>query len=183
MDVPSDDSKSLRVVHLDVWSLTFLHLCVKCLVFWHLLYGCPIWWQQIIEMRPSWRLITNFYVFVKCLVCYFNFFFNLYCTDVPFDDSKLLSCVYLDIWSLTFMCEVFGVLFIIVFFWPLLFISRQQIFEMHPSWCLVTNFSVFICEVCLVCYFKIFWTITVWMSHLMTTDCWDWCLVANFYHL
>ena len=35
------------------------------------------------------------------------FYFDLCCTDVSSDDSKLLRCVHLDMWSLNFSFTVF----------------------------------------------------------------------------
>ena len=120
---PSDDSKLLRCTRLmtvNCWDapvLTCGHkiLCIMHnVLFFALMFfsnlcctDAPVWWQQIVEMRPSWHVVTTFYVLCVMFGSLFRYFLPTFAVLMhPSDDSKLLRCAHLEMWLLNSMYYV-----------------------------------------------------------------------------
>ena len=72
----------------------------------------PVWWQQIVEIHPSWHVVTKFYVLCVMFCSLFWCFLPTFAVLMhPSDDSKLLRCTHLDMWLLNSMNYVFCLAF------------------------------------------------------------------------
>ena len=121
-DVPFDDSKFLRCIHLDMWSLTSVFWLVACVFSFCIIFDlcCTDVTSDDSKLLRCIHLdmwVTKFCVLVSCLV--FCIIFDLCCTDVTSDDS----CATLYRINDYFICSIFNsheALYLLIAYWQCL---------------------------------------------------------------
>jgi len=99
-----------------------------------------VWRQQIVEMLPSWHLVTKFYVCLSVCMCnvmwcvWFNFWPLLYGRNHP--------SMYVCLCVCAMQCDMFWFNLLDLCCMDAT-VWRKQIVEMLPSWHLVTKFYEF----------------------------------------